>query len=359
MRTDLLKYDASSIQELLRRKLFETGLYTDQIYPGSDTRILIDLFAWTFEVLTYMLNNNVSDTLFDDTEVYENLNKIVKLLSYNPQSYKTSYAEFFITSLYDQSVSMTCTIPKYASIEGSGKDSNGKTVKYSFIKDYTFDIENGSVTANREDLILYNGEFVHYEFDQETQGSNYELFIMSEVCPDGDSEAYIDTIGIGIYLEKVNDDGETFYTEIKPINNLVLEAGPNDMVCEMRFNEYKELTFKFGDDLHGKTLPHGGKLHVIYLNSNQDQGIIDSNQLNSTELKIEIKNIADINQLMSMCYGGVDNFISNYGSLFENGSYINTYLNIFNISNSSKVKNYETVEEIKIMLLHYLELEID
>lgn len=44
---------------------------------------------------------------------------------------------------------------------------------------------------------------------------------------------------------------------------------------------------------------------------------------------------------------GLENFISNYGSLFENGSYNNTFLNIFNISNSSKVKNYETVEEIK------------
>ena len=80
MQTDFLKYDASSIQEVLRRKLLESGLYTDQIYPGSDTRILIDLFAWTFDVLTYILNSNAADTLFEDTEVYENLNKIVKLL---------------------------------------------------------------------------------------------------------------------------------------------------------------------------------------------------------------------------------------------------------------------------------------
>lgn len=43
---------------------------------------------------------------------------------------------------------------------------------------------------------------------------------------------------------------------------------------------------------------------------------------------------------------GKDIFESRYGSLF-NGGYINTFLNIFNITNSSKVKNYETVEEIK------------
>ena len=58
MNNEYLCWDAQSIQELLRRKLLESGLYTDQVYPGSDTRILIDLFAWTFDVLTYILNNN-------------------------------------------------------------------------------------------------------------------------------------------------------------------------------------------------------------------------------------------------------------------------------------------------------------
>ena len=65
MRTDLLKFDASSIQELLTRKLIDSGLYSDQIYPGSDTRILIDLFSWMFNVIMYNLNNSASNALFD------------------------------------------------------------------------------------------------------------------------------------------------------------------------------------------------------------------------------------------------------------------------------------------------------
>lgn len=94
MNTDLLKYDAASIRELCRRKLLESGAYTDQIYPGSDISIIIDIFSWTFNVLTYMLNENASDVLFDDSEIYENLNKMVKLLSYNPKGYITSNATF-------------------------------------------------------------------------------------------------------------------------------------------------------------------------------------------------------------------------------------------------------------------------
>ena len=77
MNTDFLKYDAASIRELLRRKLLESGAYTDQIYPGSDISILIDLMSWMFNVFTYMLNENASDVLFADSNVYENLNKMV------------------------------------------------------------------------------------------------------------------------------------------------------------------------------------------------------------------------------------------------------------------------------------------
>lgn len=78
--TDYLKWDAQSIQDLLRKRLIESGIITDQLYPASDTRILIDLFAWTFDVLTYMLNNSAADVLFSDTELYENMNRLVKLL---------------------------------------------------------------------------------------------------------------------------------------------------------------------------------------------------------------------------------------------------------------------------------------
>lgn len=77
---DYLRWDAQSIQELLRRKLLESGLLTDQVYPSSDVKILMDLFAWVFDVLTYMLNNAASDVLFSDTHLYENINRLVKLL---------------------------------------------------------------------------------------------------------------------------------------------------------------------------------------------------------------------------------------------------------------------------------------
>ena len=67
---DYLRWDAASIQQLLRRKLLESNIYTDQLYPGSDTKILIDLFKYiennlgvyhkTKDMLLMVMNNTDS-----------------------------------------------------------------------------------------------------------------------------------------------------------------------------------------------------------------------------------------------------------------------------------------------------------
>lgn len=351
MKTDLLKYDASSLQELLMRKLIDSGLYEDQIYPGSDTRILIDLFSWTFNILTYILNNNAANAIFDDAEVYENLNKIVKLLSYKPHSYKTSYCEFLLSYLdfSTKSTSFACTIPKFASINTGKTDKWGNEIYYSFVKNYTFKITNGVVSTD-ENPVLYNGRFMRYTFDGMTQGREYELFIMSGISPNNNHPQYVDTEGISVFYEKIDNNGVQTFKEIKIVDNLILDAGPNDLVCEMRLNENYELTFKFGNNIHGKTLDEGGTLHVVYLVSNCDEGIIDSGEINTSEISLKVGNISSLSELIKMCYGGIEDFLLNYGTIFSKNNLplVSTNsLNIANITNSSGVLEYETVEEIK------------
>lgn len=353
MQTDFLKYDASSIQELLRRKLLESGLYTDQVYPGSDTRILIDLFAWTFDVLTYILNNNAADTLFEDTEVYENLNKIVKLLTYNPKAFTTSNAEFSISCTLDEFTNneIFCTIPKYCSIDTGKSDANGNSIKYSFIEDFTFKMNGGSIVGLKNGPILYNGEFVRYIFDNTSENIPYETFIMTNVSPNADIPVYIDNDTIHIYIEKVNErTGEIEYTEVQIVNNLVLDSAATDLSCEVRVNENKELVVKFGDDIHGKKLELGTKVHVVYLQSNAGSGKIDANEVSVSKISLGIKNINSQTELINMCYSGIDTFILNYYNLFvKNQMPLTSISNISltNLHESSDVKDYEDITEIK------------
>ena len=133
------------------------------MYPGSDTKIVLDLFAWTFDVLTYILNNNAADSLFADTQVYENMNRLVKLLSYNPDGYHSANCMFrlslIVSAIKNGSNVLPdiCTIPKFASIDLGKTDSNGNSIKYSFVEDYTFNVSNTEVISPEYWPILYNG----------------------------------------------------------------------------------------------------------------------------------------------------------------------------------------------------------
>ncbi len=352
MNTDLLKYDASSIRELLRRKLLESGAYTDQIYPGSDISILIDMFSWTFNVLTYMLNENASNILFDDAQIYDNLNKMVKLLSYNPRAYSTSTANFNI-SLNENSFkneTIICTIPKFATITNGHTDSYGNDIRYSFVEDYTFNIINGVLKLPKYKPVLYNGVFRKYTFTNKSAGAPFELFIMRGIGPNEDIPELIDNDTMHVYVENINENGTKSFKEAKLVKNLVLDATSEDLACESRVNEYKNIELKFGDGQYGKRLKKGDTVHIIYLKSNGSGGVFDSGTFSSTEIEIKIEGFASKTELINLVYGGAEMFVHNYSPLFTN-DYI-PLLKIFDFTLTNNEKstepiNYEDVESIK------------
>lgn len=366
MRTDYLKWDAESIQELLRRKLTESGLYTDQLYPGSDTKILIDLFAWTFDVLTYIMNNAAADSLFDDTQLYENLNRIVKLLSYNPHGYLTSSTQFKINANPQLDINAktrlpdTCTIPMFTSIDTGKTDIYGNSIKYSFVEDFTFNVYtsiNGTtytsqVITPKTWPTLYNGEFKKYFTLFVSSGIPYEVFTLTGVNPNNEeSPIYIDHNNFHVYVEKIDEStGERIITEYTRVDNLILEAAYNDTVYELRLNENKEYTIKFGDNIHGKKLEAGSKIHVIYLQSNGEYGKIDAGEVLINSLTLNISGFESYTEFLNVCFNGFDHFKQNYASLFiNNGLFIQTCnkLQISNIDASSEPQTYETIESIK------------
>lgn len=63
----------------------EDSRFTDQMYEGSNLNILIDLVAYMYQCLMYQLNNAASESMFSDTQIYENINRLVNLLGYNPK----------------------------------------------------------------------------------------------------------------------------------------------------------------------------------------------------------------------------------------------------------------------------------
>ena len=86
---DFLKFSAYYIKDLITRKLSESSKFTDQVYEGSNLAILIDIFSNMAQCMLYALNNTAGESMFSDTQAYENMNRLVKFIGYNPKGVST------------------------------------------------------------------------------------------------------------------------------------------------------------------------------------------------------------------------------------------------------------------------------
>ena len=113
---DYLKWDANSLKRVITRKLSENPLFTDQIFEDSNLTTLVDVFSFMYDVLTYYLNHGASEAMFNDAQLFENLNRILKMWGYNPQGYTASQVDcvFFSEGDTDDAVNfIQVVLPKY------------------------------------------------------------------------------------------------------------------------------------------------------------------------------------------------------------------------------------------------------
>jgi len=83
-------FDAVSLKEYIVDRLNENEKFTDQKFDGSNLAAVIDIIAYSYHVLLFYLNNTASEVNFDQATLYENMNKIVKLIGYKPAGKQTS-----------------------------------------------------------------------------------------------------------------------------------------------------------------------------------------------------------------------------------------------------------------------------
>ena len=79
-----LAFDALSLKQHIKDRLNESAVFTDQNYEGSNISTIMDIVAYTFNVLMFYLNKTSSESMFSDAQIYENMNRIVKLIDYKP-----------------------------------------------------------------------------------------------------------------------------------------------------------------------------------------------------------------------------------------------------------------------------------
>ena len=303
----------------------------------------MNLFAWTFECMQYILNSTASDVFFSDTTVYENMNRLVKLLSYRPKAYRSSQCEFSVAGEFASSYSATLTIPRFTHLETGKNDSSGNPIIYAFTKDYTFTVRNGSVLTPAKKPILTNGQFYVYEFENASTGAKYESFDTSGI------NEKVDDSSMSIFMKWVDDDGEDNWEEVSIVDSLVLDASSTDLACEQTLLEDKEISIKFGDGVHGKIPPDGAMIYLVYLKSNGAGGKITAGDIKSSTLRCRIDGMTNTDDFLNMCYGGKDNFDSQYSLFKSSGTTVfsTSKLVLSNTEDSSDVEDYEDIDEIR------------
>ena len=323
-------FDAVSLKDYIINRLDENQKFTDQNYEGSNLAAVIDIIAYSYHVLLFYLNNTAAEVNFDQATLYENMNKIVKLIGYKPAGKQTSIVP--INAVASASLPTgNYTIRKYSYFLADG-------VQYNFNEDLSF---NKNVPGKIETLqtvndeaILYQGTIKEYP-DYTAQGEEFEILpIVVDNIVDSNDDKFIADGTVSVYVKEANNS--TYY-EYQIVESLYLSKAV-DRVCEIRLNEYGHYEVKFGNGVFGKKLEQSDIVSLDYILSDNTAGIISKNIINGN--KLFVYDSARQRALFKDIYPNKDE---------------TTFLNITNSPkitfnnplNSSTLSTEETVEQIR------------
>lgn len=349
--TDFLRFSAYSIKDLITRKLSQDSNFTDQIYEGSNLAILIDLVSYMYQCLMYALNNAAAESMFSDTSVYENINRLVHLIGYSPKGIIPSTAYFYINNKEDNLQTggkySDKTILKYTAIDTGKIDQNGSTVYYSTKADF-------KVTDDvNYKFKMYNGRWKHYT-PQVASGIPYETFVLAGLKSSIEDKAFVANDGIDVYVEDpetgnisqydVTDQELFTNNDITDISLYSEIYSKNKEICAVRLNGNKQFEIKFGDGIIGKKLKENSIIHIFYLETNGLDGHIDFGSYTGESFSTHSAAFFGINNNLYKKIFGDANTNNNITNVAEKKDSPKVYLE----SVSTDAQAEESVESIKL-----------
>jgi hypothetical protein len=266
-----LSFDGLAIRDKIIQRLNDTGIINDQAFIGSNISVINDIVSISISQILFYLNKNSNEVSFSETQLYENMNRLVKDISYNPIGFQTSTVPYklFLTSTVGVG---TYYIPRYSFIDVKGK-------KYSFPETVTFykddagDIEIEEL-ANRN--LLFQGQYIAYP-TQTAAGIPRET--ISLITGDNIS---VDYFHIDVYVKNTTTNK---WVKWERTEKLFLNTS-SDSVYEVRYDENRRHTIIFGDNVTGKQLTSGQEVLVVYLASDGSNGVIASGELDGKRITL-------------------------------------------------------------------------
>ena len=316
-------FDAQSMRDLIVNRLnADTTInFTDQNFEGSNVSALIDILAYTYHTLLFYLNQTSAESNFADAELYENINRIVKLIGYKPLGSQTCILPINVSGLATLSKGYY-TIPKFAFTTGGGQT-------FTLVQDVTFEktttaVETVTPVGN---TLAYEGTIEEYPIIFPI-GEKYETINLNP-----GSDIQIDHFNIFIFVKEINEQNKWYQWTRTP--SLFLSK-PNDRHFEVTYNENKKYEIKFGNSVNGKKLNLGDSVAMYYLKSSGTGGKVTKNTLQDSA--VNIYNTTQYDEI----FADVKDTSLSYISI-ENSPKVT----ITNTEDSTEFGEPETVAEIK------------
>jgi phosphotransferase system IIB component len=258
-------FDALSLKDFINARLTQSGIFTDQNYEGSNITAVNNIIAYSFHTLLYYLNQTSTESMFSEAQLYENMNRIVKLISYSPIGSQTSTLSFSVSATAGLPVG-TYTIPRYTFIR-SGNSS------YSFNTDITFTKTLTGVQFLEtvgDQYLLYQGSYIEYPLYTARGEANEIVFLIPG------EDVIVDHFNIDVYVKSINTGLWTKWTRTE---SLYLENATAEKY-EVRLNQNKNYELKFGDDINGVQLTAGDIVAIYFLQSAGSSGEVGAEAIN-------------------------------------------------------------------------------
>lgn len=242
-----LQFDASTIEQYIKDRLNSdpNNKFTDHNFEGSYFSTLIETISYLFNVLMFYLNQTSTESKFTDAQLYENINRIVKMLGYSPLGPQTSIVPFTATS--DVPDAGLYVVPRYSYLNAGG-------TTFSFNTDFVF--RGGSIEDATSGKILYQGKYYEYPAYTAMGLKNEIVFLTPGV------NVIVDHFNIDVYIKTKLSTWEQ-WQRVESLSSKLA----TDRCYEVRFNENERYELKFGNGVNGALLPANAEVQIYYLQS--------------------------------------------------------------------------------------------
>jgi hypothetical protein len=326
--TAYVNFDALSLKSFMIEQLNNGGKFTDQNYEGSNISSILDILAYYTHVLMFYLNQTSSESVFSQTSIYENMNRIVKLIGYKPTGRQTSLSPINCEASATL-IPGNYVIKKYSYFLIDN-------IQYTFISDYSFSkilTGNENILSISDNATLYQGVVGEYPI-YTASGVEYETLpiVVTNLTSDKDTR-FISHGTLSVYVKEI-DTG--LWAEYEEVDSLFLSSSTS-RVYDIRLNENGNYEIKFGNGVFGKSLKSGDEVIVYYILSDGERGQISKNSINGN--KLFTYNNSKFNEI----YNDIGTDLIPYLLTDSNKS----SLTFNNQSNSTLIQDAESVEQIR------------